>query len=278
MTPPPTDQRSPSNLPADPRELLAIAQPLAEFVAQRLVDGLDRVGPQITAKSTPTDLVTEMDTWAEAHITEALLTARPHDAVQGEEGADHHGTSGITWSIDPIDGTINYIHGLPGFCVSIAARVDGSSIAGVVVSPLHRDTFAATIGGGATRNGSAISVSSPASAARSVVGTGFGYDPGRRRRQAAVLAQVIGDIADVRRGGAAAVDLCSVACGRLDGYWEVGLNDWDHAAGALIAAEAGARCEGLDGSAPSERFILAAPHTTWDELADLLRAAGAADV
>ena len=278
MNPPDASRLSAADLPADPRELLALAEPRAERVAQRLVEGLGRVGPVISAKSTPTDLVTEMDTWAEAHITETLLAARPHDGVQGEEGADHLGTSGITWSVDPIDGTINYIHGLPGFCVSIAAQVGGRSVAAVVVSPLHRDTFAATLGGGATRNGSAISVSSAASAARSVVGTGFGYDPARRRRQAAALTRVIGDIADIRRGGAAAVDLCSVACGRLDGYWEVGLNPWDHAAGALIASEAGARVAGLDGEAPSERFVLAAPRATWDELADLLRAAGATEV
>jgi myo-inositol-1(or 4)-monophosphatase len=111
-----------------------------------------------------------------------------------------------------------------------------------------------------------------------VLGTGFGYDPARRQRQAQVLARVIGQIADIRRGGAAALDLCSVACGRLDGYWEVGLNAWDHAAGALIAAEAGARCEGLHGAAPSEQFILAAPPATFEALATLLDAAGAADV
>lgn len=266
---------APADLPADPSVLLDLARPLAQEVAAHLVASLDGAGPRISAKSTPTDLVTELDTWAERHITERLLTARPDDGVEGEEGAAVRGTSGITWCVDPIDGTVNFVHGLPGFCVSIAAQVDGRSVAGVVVSPLHHDTFEATLGGGATRNDRAIRCSTPESVARSVVGTGFGYDPARRRRQAEVLTRVIDRIADIRRGGAAAVDLCSVACGRLDGYWEVGLNAWDHAAGGLIASEAGARCEGLDGAPASEAFILAAPPATFDALAELLRGAGA---
>lgn len=269
---------TPSDLPADPVALLDLARPIAQEVAAHLVTGLDRAGPQVTAKSTPTDLVTELDTWAERHITERLLAVRPHDAVEGEEGAAVEGTSGVTWCVDPIDGTVNFVHGLPGFCVSIAAQVDGRSVAGVVVSPLHHDTFEATLGGGATRNARAIRCSTPGSIARSVVGTGFGYDPVRRRRQAEVVVRVIDQIADIRRGGAAALDLCSVACGRLDGYWEVGLNAWDHAAGGLIASEAGARCEGLDGAEASERFILAAPPATFAALAELLARAGAADV
>ncbi|WP_254127008.1 inositol monophosphatase family protein [Aquihabitans sp. G128] len=266
---------TPTDLPTDPRQLLALARPLAEEVAARLVASLDGAGPAVTSKSTATDLVTELDTWAEAFLTERLLAARPHDAVQGEEGADVTGTSGVTWSIDPIDGTVNFVHGLPGFCVSIAAKVDGRPVAGVVASPLHRDVFTATLGGGAFRNDRAIHVAEPASVARSVVGTGFGYDPDRRRRQAEVLTRVLPRIADIRRGGAAAVDLCSVACGRLDAYWEVGLNDWDHAAGALVAAEAGARVGGLAGEAPSERFIVAAPQVIWDDLVALLAEAGA---
>ena len=268
----------PKDQPADPKALVVLARTIAEEVALRLVASLDGVGPTIATKSSPTDLVTEMDTWAEAHITERLLSARPNDAVLGEEGANISGTSGVTWSVDPIDGTVNFVHGLPGFCVSLAAQVDGQSVAGVVVSPLHRDVFEATLGGGASRNGKPIHCASPASVSRCVVGTGFGYDPDRRRRQAAVLTEVISHIADIRRGGAAAVDLCSVACGRLDAYWEVGLNPWDHAAGGLIAAEAGAKVGTLDGSAPSDRFILAAPPAYWDEFVTLLSNAGATAV
>ncbi len=262
----------------DPAELLALARPIAEEVGARLLASLDGAGPAISSKSTPTDLVTELDTWAEAHIAERLLAARPHDGFVGEEGADRVGTSGVTWCVDPIDGTVNFIHAMPGFNVSIAALVDGRSVAGVVVSPLHGDVFCATLGGGATRNDAPIRCAEPASLARSVVATGFGYDPARRRRQAAVLTEVIEQVADIRRVGAAAVDLCWVACGRLDGYWEVGLNPWDHAAGSLVATEAGARCEGLDGAPPGAALTIAAPPATFDALHDLLRATAATDV
>lgn len=267
-----------SRLPADPTELLALARPIAADVAARLELTLDGEGPLIATKSTPTDLVTELDTWAEAYITEGLLRARPYDSVQGEEGANVVGTSGITWSIDPIDGTVNFVHGIPGFCVSIAAVVDGQSIAAVVASPLHRDEFTATLGGGANRNDRPIRCAAPASVAMAVVGTGFSYDPDRRARQGQVLTQVLPRIADIRRSGSAAVDLCSVACGRLDGYWEVGLNAWDHAAGGLVATEAGARCAALDGGPVSDRFVLAASPVIWDDLVALLADADAAGV
>lgn len=266
------------DLPADPAALLALARPIAEEVGLRLVASLDGARPTVRSKSTATDLVTDLDTWAERHITERLLAARPDDSVMGEEGADHHGSSGVTWCIDPIDGTVNFVHGLAGFNVSIAAQVEGRSIAAVVTSPLHQDTFTAVLGGGAFCNDRPVRCSDQADLARAVVGTGFGYDPGRRRRQAEVVSRVIGSIADVRRIGAAAIDLCSVAAGRLDAYWEVGLNPWDHAAGGLIATEAGARCAGLDGAEPSAASVLAAPDALWEPLADLLRGASATDV
>lgn len=259
-------------------ELLALARPLAEEVAAHLLGSLDGAGPAVASKSSPTDLVTELDTWAEARITEVLLAARPHDSIRGEEGADISGTSEVTWSIDPIDGTVNFVHGLPGFCVSIAAMVGDDVVAGVVVSPLHHDVFTAVRGAGAHRNDRPIRCAAPVPTDRSVVATGFGYDPARRLAQAEVLTRVLPRIADIRRGGAAAIDLCWVGAGRLDGYWEVGLNHWDHAAGALVASEAGARCAALDGAAPSEASILAAPPGNWDGLAELLLGAGADQV
>lgn len=264
----------------DPVELLALGRSVAEEVAGGLEAALDgdARASAITSKSTGTDLVTEMDTWAEALITERILAARPHDAIVGEEGADVAGTSGVSWCVDPIDGTVNFVHGMPGFCVSIAAQWQGEAVAAVVVSPLHRDTFTATLGGGAFLNDRPIRCSEPPGIGRSVVGTGFGYVPERRRRQAEVVTEVIPRVADIRRFGAAAVDLCWVACGRLDGYWEVGLNPWDHAAGALVATEAGALCSGLDGEPPSASFVLAAPPSIWSELRDLLVGAAAADV
>lgn len=261
-----------------PAELLAIAEPIARDVAHRLEASLAGSGPAVSSKSTSTDLVTELDTWAEAHITERLLAARPGDGVQGEEGADVRGTSGVTWSIDPIDGTVNFVHGIPGFCVSIAALEGDRAVAGVVASPLHREVFTATLGGGAHLDGRPIRCAQPPSLDRAVVATGFGYDPVRRRRQAEAVAATIAHIADIRRFGAAAVDLCWVACGRVDGYWELGLNPWDHAAGALIAREAGARVSGIDGAEPSDALLVAAPPGIWDDLARVLVAAGAADV
>jgi len=258
-------------------ELLAVARPLAESVGQHLVAALASVRT-IATKSTSTDLVTEMDTWAERTLVAGLLAARPADGIMGEEGADIAGTSGVVWSIDPIDGTVNFVHGMPGFNVSMGARVDGETVAAVVVSPLHGDTFTATLGGGAARNDEPIQCSALTDLRRAVVGTGFGYDPARRRRQADVLAAVIPQVADVRRVGAAALDLCWVACGRLDAYWEVGLNDWDHAAGALIATEAGAICTDLDGGPVTVAFAMAAPPALAGPLRSVLHAADAASV
>jgi len=262
----------------EPAELLALAELLATEVAARLRASLAGSGPAISTKSTDTDLVTNLDLWAEDHIVARLRAARPDDAIFGEEGANIAGTSSVTWCIDPIDGTVNFVHAIPGFCVSIAALVDGRAVAGVVASPLHDEVFTATLGGGAWCNGMRISCSEPPSLSRAIVATGFGYDPERRVRQAEVVARTIGHIADIRRFGAAALDLCWVAAGRVDAYWEVGLNPWDHAAGALVAREAGAVVTGLDEDDPSEAFTLAAAPGIREELAEVLRGAGAADV
>lgn len=268
-----------SHGPTSPADLLAIAEPIAREVAARLQASLAGAGPAVSTKSTPTDLVTELDMWAEAYITERILAARPLDAILGEEGANVAGTSEVTWCVDPIDGTVNFVHGIPGFCVSIAAQVGGASVAAVVASPLHDEVFTATLGGGAFRNGEPIHCAQPVSVERAVVATGFGYDPARRTRQAEVVTRVISQIADIRRFGAAAVDLCWVACGRVDAYWEVGLNPWDHAAGALIAREAGATVTGASaGSLPGEDFTLAAPPAIWADLARILAHADATDV
>ncbi|HEY4377944.1 MAG TPA: inositol monophosphatase family protein [Acidimicrobiales bacterium] len=253
-----------------PAELLAVARPLAEEAGRQLLEAL--AGERtISTKTTGTDLVTEMDAWAEEFVTAGLLAARPDDSVRGEEGADHRGTSDVTWWVDPIDGTVNYVHGLPGFNVSIAADVDGETMAGVVVSPLHHDVFWAGRGMGAFRNDERISASATTEVSKAVVGTGFSYESERRRRQAEIVAAVIGDIADIRRDGAAAIDLCWVACGRLDAFWETGLNRWDHAAGVLIASEAGAICTDLDGGPVSQAFALAAPPALHPGLQALLR-------
>ncbi len=253
---------------------LAIA--MAERAATALVAGLGE-RRTLDTKSSATDVVTDMDRAAERIITEGLLDARPHDGILGEEGTDRAGTSGVRWIVDPLDGTTNYLYGHAGFAVSIAAEQDGQVVAGAVVDPLHGDAFRAVRGGGATRNGHPVRCSTVTDPAVALVATGFSYEPERRARQAAVLTEVLPRIRDIRRVGAAAVDLCSVACRRVDAFWEKGLAPWDHAAGALIAAEAGARVGDLDGGPPSTAFTLAAPPALFEPLAALLRGAGAAD-
>lgn len=269
---PPTERSRP-----DPAALLALARDVAAEAAALLVDGLSRARTQVDTKSTGTDMVTEMDRASEALIAERLLAERPDDGLLGEEGADRAGTSGVTWVIDPLDGTTNYLYGHAGFAVSIGATFDGATVAGVVHDPLHGDVFTATAGGGAQRNGRVVRVSGEADLARALVATGFSYEPARRVRQAEVLTAVIPRIRDIRRMGAASVDLCSVACGRVDAYYERGLQPWDHTAGALVAAEAGALLGDLDGGPVDVDFCLAAPPALFEPLRALLAAAGARD-
>jgi myo-inositol-1(or 4)-monophosphatase len=252
-----------------PTELLSIAHQLAEEAGQLLLDGLARA-EVLGSKSSPTDMVTSMDRASERHIVAGIRAARPHDAIVGEEGTEEAGTSGVRWVIDPLDGTTNYLYALPAFAVSIAVEVDGAVVAGVVADPSHRETFAATRGGGATCNGKPIACSEVASLAHALVGTGFSYSHDRRARQGAVVASVLPRARDVRRFGAAALDLCWVACGRLDAFYEKGLQTWDLAAGGLVAAEAGATVGDLDGGPASTEFALASAPKIFDELRTLL--------
>jgi myo-inositol-1(or 4)-monophosphatase len=265
------------------RELLELAVDLGQQAAALLMAGVDRVRESIDTKSTGTDMVTEMDRASEALLVDGILARRPDDGILGEEGADHPTRSGVRWVIDPLDGTTNYIYGHPGFAVSIGIeRVDPTTgatttIVGVVVDPMHRDLFTAVAGAGASRNGQPITCSTQAVLGHALLGTGFSYDPARRARQAGVLTAVLPQVRDIRRMGAAAVDLCSVACGRLDALYEKGLAPWDYTAGALIATEAGAVVTDLGGGPPSPAFTLAAPVALVDDLRALLQEAGAAD-
>jgi myo-inositol-1(or 4)-monophosphatase len=176
----------------------------------------------------------------------------------------------VRWIVDPIDGTTNYLYGHAGFAISIAAEIDGEMAIGVVHDPLHAEVFTAIRGEGAFRNGLPIHASDETKLSHALVATGFSYEPDRRRRQAAVLGKIIGSVRDIRRMGAASVDLCSVACGRVDAYYERGLQPWDHAAGALIATEAGALVGNLAGGAPEFEFCLAAPPALFNGLRSLL--------
>jgi len=256
-------------------ELLEVALQLTREAGTLLQAGRPAGPLRVTSKTTPTDVVTEMDHAAEALITETLARLRPDDGMLGEEGTDHPGTSGVRWIVDPLDGTVNYLYDLGNWAVSVAAEIDGQVVAGVVQIPSTGEIFAATRGGGATCNDRPLRLGPPAALNRALVATGFGYDPRRRAHQAELLRYVLPAVRDIRRNGACAVDLCSLAAGRVDAYYERGVNPWDFAAGALIASEAGARVAGLRGNAPSPAFLLAAPPELFAPLEALLLAAGA---
>lgn len=257
----------------DPAVLLALAVDAATAAGRLLVEDRPRdLG--VGTKSTPTDVVTVMDRRAERLLVNRLRQARPDDGVLGEEGGQREGSSGVRWVLDPVDGTVNYLYDLPGWAVSVAAELAGEVVAGVVHVPTYGETFAAVRGGGATRNGVPVRVSSCADLAQALVATGFGYAADRRARQAAVLAEVLPRVRDVRRLGAASVDLCAVACGRVDGYYERGLQPWDLAAGGLVAREAGAVVAGLRGAPAGEDLVLAAPPSLFPALHDLLAPLG----
>jgi myo-inositol-1(or 4)-monophosphatase len=236
-----------------------------------------------STKTSPTDVVTAMDTAAEALLADVLLAERPDDGLLGEEGGLRPGTSGLTWVVDPIDGTVNYLYGLPAYAVSVAV-VTGEPeprawevLAGCVHNPPTGQTWTATRGGGAHLDG--VPLAGPASPplAQALLGTGFGYTVARRRKQGQVLAALITQVRDVRRGGSAALDLCAVASGRLDGYYERGLQPWDLAAGGLVAAEAGASVTGLAGLDADEAMVVAARPGLARELSQVLTMLGAAD-
>jgi myo-inositol-1(or 4)-monophosphatase len=261
---------------ADPTELLALATSLAAEAAQLLRDGLDHVH-DVDTKSSLTDMVTASDRASERLVVDGIRAARPDDGILGEEGTADSGTSGVRWVIDPLDGTTNFLYGLPAFAVSIAVEVDGTTEVGVVVDAARHETFTAVRGRGAHLDGRRLRVNGADQLATALIGTGFSYDAARRARQGAVVAQVLPLVRDIRRVGAAALDLCWVAAGRLDGFYEKGLAPWDLGAGALVAAEAGARVGDLAGGPPSGAFTLATAPALFEPLRALLDAHGAGE-
>ncbi len=257
-----------------PSDLLALAVRLAEAAGDLLVDQRpDRL--QIGTKTTPTDVVTEMDRAAERLVLDGIRAERPGDAVLAEESGGEAGGSGVRWVVDPIDGTVNYLYGIPDFAVSIAAEVDGQVVAGAVRDPSKRLTYTAVAGAGAACNGTPLRCSAVTDLAQALVATGFGYAAARRAKQSRVLTSVLPAVRDIRRIGAAALDLCAVAAGRVDAFYERGLSPWDLAAGGLVAREAGARVEGLHGRGAGADLVLAAPPALFAPLHDLLAAAAA---
>ena len=200
----------------------------------------EAVSRTVDTKSSETDVVTAADRAVERLVRERLAELRPSESVLGEEEGGDGALDGLRWVVDPIDGTVNYLYGHPFYAVSLAAQVDGRSVAGAVVEPVSGRVWSAAEGHGATLDGVTLSVSSATRLDLSLIGTGFAYRAERRRKQAEVVARLLGEVRDIRRAGAGSLDLCAVAAGWLDGYYESGLARWDWAAGALIAAEAGA--------------------------------------
>ncbi|MGI9657445.1 MAG: inositol monophosphatase family protein [Gaiellaceae bacterium] len=221
-------------------EALAFATTLAREAGELLLRYEPERGALEThAKSTPTDLVSAADRASEALIRERIELEYPADAILGEEGADRDGSSGRTWVVDPLDGTTNFLFGVPSWAVSIACEDADGPLVGCIVDPKRNECFTAERGGGAQLNGVPMAVSPRADVSRALVATGFNYDAKLRRTQAEQLARLIGSVRDVRRFGAASLDLAWVACGRFDGFYEAGLGRWDWAAGALLVREAG---------------------------------------
>ena len=238
---------------------------LAEMAPRRLDLGADAI-----AKSSLSDLVTTADLESEAVILEVLLGARPEDAVLAEEGSGRSGSSGVTWVVDPLDGTTNFLYGFGSFAVSIAAKVGEKVVAGVVHDPIASETFVASLADGATRNGVKLRPTHPTSLSLALVGTGFAYRPSQRAKQGRLLPGLLPAVRDLRRGGSAALDCCSVAAGRLDAYFEAGLNPWDFSAGLLIAQEAGCSSITLENFPEGETTLVIASGDILDALVELL--------
>ena len=269
-------------MPAN-QDLLAIARRIAvqagELAAQRRREGVEVAA----TKSTAVDIVTEADRETERLILDLLADARPDDGVLGEEGASKTGTSGLNWVVDPIDGTVNFLYGIPHYAVSIAV-VEGDpdpltwrGLAGCVVNPASGEVFTAAAGGGAFLCDQSIHVAPAVELSQALVATGFAYDSWMRGQQGEAVTKLLPLVRDIRRQGTASLDLCFVASGRYNAYFERTLSPWDHAAGAIIAREAGAVVKGWGDAAPSRDFIIAAEPSVASRLETVLEQVGAAD-
>jgi myo-inositol-1(or 4)-monophosphatase len=227
----------------------------------------------VTQKTSAVDFVTQMDKQSESLIIDLILGRRADDSILAEEGGNHTGNSGITWVVDPLDGTVNYFYDLPGWNISIAAMDSQGVQIGVVYAPSIDSLWAARKGKGATLNGAEIEVGQVEELAKSLITTGYSYELERRIEQGEVTSAIVPQVRDLRRFGAAAVDLCNVACGRVDGYFEYGLQPWDRAAGMLIASEAGAISTNLTGAEPDYEMIICANPTLQPKLLAAVSAA-----
>ena len=254
---------------ADEHELLAVAREAARVAADELTSRFGRSAEGVRSKSTPTDLASDADDAAETAIRDVLARLRPHDAILGEEGGAT-GDGDLRWVVDPLDGTINFLFGIPAFAVSVACEDSAGTIAGVVLDPIRGEAFAATRSGEATLNGDVLRGSERSELSTAMVATGFGYDTAMRARQASVVSRVLPRVRDIRRFGAAALDLAWCATGRWDAYYERGVHTWDVAAGTLICTRAGLHVRDLPASGDDPPGLVVAPPAIVDELFGLV--------
>ena len=262
-----------ASAPPHLRDLLALASELARDAALVHVEGR-RSALDIETKSSPTDLVSQVDREAEQVIVDRLREVRPDDAVLAEEGAESKGTSGVRWVIDPLDGTTNYVYGYPSFAVSIAVEIEGRPQVGVVHDSSAGHVYRAISGFGAVCDDLPLRVRGQPDLAKALVATGFSYEAAQRERQGLVVARLLGRVRDIRRSGSAALDLCHVAAGHVDAYWEAGLSPWDFAAGLVIAREAGAEVLVIETAHGRGPCVIAAPPSLMPDFHGLLREAG----
>jgi myo-inositol-1(or 4)-monophosphatase len=267
---------SESAVEVSPRELLDLALEAARAAAALVAERAEQGVSVAATKSTATDPVTEADRASEELIRQTILARRPHDAFLGEEGDDVAGTSGVRWVVDPIDGTVNFLYGIPRYAVSVAAEVDGGIVAGVVVDVARQVEYTAYRDGAvviARRNGEALRVRGEAPLAQRLVATGFGYSAQVRRLQGQALVRLLPRVRDIRRAGSCALDICSVADGSVDGYFEEGVHLWDYAAATLVAEGAGARWR-LENGLGGGELVICAPGHGLAELREAVAEAG----
>lgn len=267
--------------------LLDLARDVARGAGELIHAGRRGSVAVSTTKSSPVDVVTALDEESERFIRAAVRGARPDDGVLGEEDGHERGSSGLTWVVDPIDGTVNFLYGIPAYAVSVAVVTGDPTrpggwrpVVGCVHAPAQGRTYWAAAGRGSWRSdeygeGRSLRVRPGVALDQALIGTGFGYQAPRRAHQGVVVAEILPRVRDIRRMGCASLDLCSVAAGELDGYYERGLQPWDLAAGALIATEAGALVQGLGGRPAGERMVVAGPAAIVSALSRFLEPLGA---
>jgi myo-inositol-1(or 4)-monophosphatase len=249
-----------------PAVLREVAEAIAREAGHQLREAFAGPLVNVTAKSSPTDLVSEADHAAERLIRERLASARPGDGFLGEEGGDETGTTGLRWVVDPLDGTINFLFRIPQWAVSIACEDASGTLAGVIYDPMRDELWSAERDGAALLDGRPIAASTRTDLATALIATGFGYDAEIRRYQAEVITRLIPSVRDIRRLGSAALDLAWTAAGRYDAYFERGLNHWDLAAGELLCTRAGLVVRELEARPPAGTGVLVAPEALVDPL------------